>query len=358
MSRQKRPTEEEISQRIAYVTRKKHEKGGLRELWCGLRHKTIPMLYSRKESISLLVVSSVLLRALLFAASIIVAALTRRAFAAGSPPITDLKTLLDVLPRAKWPDYALAAAGFLLAGAPKVLDYVREVRRLMTRAEPSRQAAFDHLRAALKTTKLRPDDDKVIPAEAITHVLHALSTQVKRLLADEGEDSSLQAVSFLAFEDENGEIMSTVATTKVAGSTGYPISSYKLMAYYAAVHVRDWFVEHDFQSLENPFEKGRHQGDLHEEPSYKSLLFFPVFHTEKVLHEETQTKSVQDYCLGVICFSCDRPFQFWRVGDHKKGKDGFGTVAYAESRFYIQLLASLCWGHDEIVALPLEEARS
>jgi len=113
------------------------------------------------------------------------------------------------------------------------------------------------------------------------------------------------------------------------------------------------FAEHDFKNKRNPFPKHRLTvvGDRVPIP-YRSVLYMPIYTSEVIQvspnNQPTgggRSSDVADYCIGVVCVHCVKPYRFWRLGDSLRAGGGFGEIAYDRSLSYITLMMRLIEGN-------------
>lgn len=329
----------------AYVENRLSTKGGFKEAFGGVWHKTIPLILGTGQKVSTLRLGALLLEVLLLLAAAIFPILVRKIAevpAAGKQRPTGLAAITDAIQRATETDYLLAIAAIALVFGPKVLSALVKLRS----DKPSNHTAYSDFAAAIEKMPAIATDSSGpvanVGTDAIRLCLSALKVEIAQLIADENRVTD---VTLLEFCDARGQQMQVRARTSNE-ATHRPIQSKQFLAYYVAMRGR-WFVEHNFLKSGHPFPPTRLTVRGNPSVNYCSVLYLPIMASTQVAQGKSNgaTELVTiDYCIGVICIHSAKPYRFWRWGDHKKRMEGMGDVAYQRALPYISLITRLIEG--------------
>jgi hypothetical protein len=334
-----------------YLDRNLHGVSAFYRECCGIWHKSIPKTVGITKNITLFVFLALAVRAVLISAQASAPILVRKVYLqppdahANQAPVNGLLAALNALDKI---DCCLIAIVIILATAPKALEKLG--RR---KSDSEEHDALVHLAAAMKAMPPIAQASESSPAHsellnsALQSCLEGLKLEITQLLGED-RNAKLTDVTLLEFCDANGDHLQVRARTEVAGQTHRPIPSYKFLAYYVGMRGRA-FAEHDFQNKRNPFPKHRLTivGDRVPIP-YRSVLYMPIYTSKTAstgvsarIEGTTEKRRVIDYCIGVVCVHCVKPYRFWRLGDSRRSGGGFGDIAYDRSLSYITLIKRL-----------------
>ena len=317
---------------------------------CGIWHKSIPKAIGLTKAFTAFAFLALIVRAVLISAQASAPVLMRKIYQpidahTNQVPIDGVLAAMKALDGI---DYLLIVIFIILATAPKALE---KLSRKKTDNES--HAALVHLAAAMKTMPplSQTDASGHIPEESSSRALQAclegLKIEITQLLGED-QNAKLTDVTLLEFCDDHGGQLQVRARTELPGQTHRPIPSYKFLAYYVGMRGRA-FAEHDFKNKRNPFPKHRLTVVGKSVPiPYRSVLYMPIY-TSKITsirpHAANEggkeSFSVVDYCIGVVCVHCVKPYRFWRLGDSLRSGGGFGDIAYDRSLSYITLIKRL-----------------
>jgi len=322
----------------AYVRRGMYETGGLREAWCGFKHKTGPYLIGSVTSLSVSKVASALARLTLFCGAAFLPILIRKVVTAapGTAP-SGLSGLFGQLQRFDATDVLLGTIGVIFTGLPKLLEAWSKSK------DATPHSPYYDLAAAVRAMPAVGTEMEAVN-EAIRLTLGALQGELSELVGDDRKPR-LTDITLLEFCDPAGKMMQVRARTANHEPVKRPASSERFLAYYVGMEGR-WFAEHDFHNRRNPFPPTRVSERGSPPAEYRSILFLPVMYSERRVDAPTDSQfahstQILDSCIGVICVHSPRPFRFWRWGDHRKKTGAFGNVAYERSMPYIALVTRL-----------------
>lgn len=331
----------------AYVAKRLSTKGGAIEAVAGLWHKTLPMMIGAGRRISALRLAAIFLELFLLVSAAVFPILARKV--AEQAPANTIKptgfgAIIDAIQRAGDTDIALAGLAVMLIMGPRILSTAAKIRS----AQRLNHSAYSDLAAAIeKMPALRFDSNGLGPIadgvdQAIRLSLSALKVEVCQLIA---EENNVTDVTLLEFCDPDGNQMQVRARTSNE-STHRPISSKHFLAYYVAMRGR-WFAEHNFLKSAHPFPTNRLTVRGSPKVNYASVLYLPIMTSERKAMQNPAGEPIQvtiDYCIGVICIHNEKPYRFWRWGDHRKHMGGMGDVAYQRALPYISLITRLIEG--------------
>jgi len=326
-----------------YVRSRMYSKGGLfREAIAGLRHKTLPFWFGRESSITLGKIVSLTLRALIIIGAAFLPVLGRRTMFSNNMPNDggDLgfDRVAGLLGDLTGTDYFLGACGAIFIGLPKLIDVWQKTSR------PRAFSQYGELAAAIdKMPPLEAGDHNALQF-ALTHALSALRSEMTELIGDESR-KRVTDVTLLQYCDAAGSKMQVTARTAVGEPTHRPRDAFLFLANFVGREGR-WFAEHDFLRRRNPFKHSRLTVQGNPRVSYRSVLYLPILtaiRKHNLLQEQHGPMAdITDCCMGVICVHSERPYRFWRWGDHNKDNGGgFGNVAIERALPYISLVTKL-----------------
>lgn len=335
-----------------YVHRRSSKAGGITEAYHGLRCKTIPFLLGWGK-VSWLSVAGLFTKTLLLAIAASTPIFVRKVLS-GTPAgkTSASEVLLATFAQLDSIDAVLALLAIASTFIPRVVESLGKQK-----AGGHKHLPFSNLSAAIKQM---PALEKQEPqtTDALNFTLQALRDEMAELVDDLGRIRITEA-TLLTFVNRNGHRMQVRSRTATNEPVGRPVDSFRLLAYYVALKGRP-FIEHDFLHSENPFPSVRLTVPGGQRVGYRSVLYLPIMTSEWIevsLPEGVQgapEQQVVDHVIGVICVHCEKPYRFWRYGDHAKPHDGFGTIAYARALPYITLVSRLIEGTAPKVKLEVE----
>lgn len=323
-------------------------KGGLKEGFSGLRHKTLPFIAGLESSITPGWVLAILLRIFLFLAIAFYPIFIRRATGASpaqsahfmGPPIQtsfgdSLHSLWSLISNPEPVDYVLGLIAIVLTGVPKLVELTRRQRSV------KQHSPYYDLSSAILAMPSATQAPDAACDESIRLTLCALKEEMSELTGDEGKQRVTE-VTLLEFCDAHGHQMQVRSRTANHEEVKRPVASGKFVAYYVAMLGR-CMAEHDFFSRRNPFPKTRISVVGSPAVTYRSVLYMPIMRADRGTLPAGQhgAPMLVDGCLGVICVHSSKPYRFWRWGDHTKTTGGFADVAFERSMPYIALVKRL-----------------
>ena len=330
-----------------YVDRRGSEAGGISEACHGLWCKTIPILLGWGK-VSWVSVSGLLARALLLAIAASMPIFVRKVLA-GAPPASarPVDVLLGTFAKLDTVDVVLALLAIAATFIPKVIEALGKQKPAGSKHLPFTDlaAAIEQMPAIDVGGRGRDGKSQVAVTAALNSTLKALREEMADLVDDVGRQRITEA-TLLNFDNDQGTRMVVRARTATHEPIGRPVDAFRLLAYYVGMRGRP-FVEHDFLHSANPFPPKRLTVPGAQKVGYRSVLFLPIMASEVVEVELPQgvqgapDRRVDDNVIGVICVHCERPYRFWRFGDHSKPHDGFATIAYGRALPYIALVTRL-----------------
>jgi hypothetical protein len=335
------PTAEEAQ---AYIRQGIYGKGGYKEAWGGLIHKSIPDWIGSRKSVTLSQVLAFLVRLLVIVVAALFPLLIRKLTTPSSNQLhlasgsvfDSVHSIGEVVVTASSLDYVLAVISLLIVVAPRILDV------LSKKAKSGKHAPFLDLTAAIRKIPVQTGQKNQRDTdESIRLTLLALREEMA-LLSGEIAGHGVTDVTLLEFCDSNGQQMQVRARTANHEEVRRPVQATRFVAYYVAKEGRN-FVEHDFKNSRNPFPPKRLtvKGNLNVD--YRSVLYLPIMCSERQELPQNAHGPMQviDQCVGVICIHSAKAYRFWRWGDHKKGVGGFADVAFGRAMPYIALVERL-----------------
>lgn len=333
--------EQQKEKRAKYVARKLTSKGGFAEGRAGFRHRTLPYLLGleSKGKVSLVVASILKLLPLFLGAMMPVVA--RKVYpqdaAAARVAAQGPEAVLKAVASMDFTDAALISTVVSIAVVNKLSE--RFFKRAKAHSN-NPQARMCEAIESLPVDQLAGLNDSRHASNLLLKTcLAGIKHEICSLLLDDA-GKVVTDVVYWEFSDNQGRRMH-VRSRLVTDKPQRPsVDSFSLQAYYVARSGKV-FAEHDFQHRDNPFPKDRASvADKNVKSTYKSVLFIPIITTEESVGHSGDVVDY-DYCIGVICVASDRPFRFWRWGDHNRDEGTFGKVAYDHVRHYIQLIRRL-----------------
>ncbi|WKB52951.1 hypothetical protein [Eleftheria terrae] len=334
----------------AYVCSRLDRAGGWREAAAGLWHRTLPDLVGSTRGITFAGAAIVLLRALLLAGAASLSVFMRKTYNHEVQPANAAdgwEAILQIFQNLDSLDYFFMGLGVLVVGAPKLLD---SWRRRSPRAD--RRLAYKYFVGAVRRLPLNPAHDGLGVVEAsLREVLEALRYEVCELIGDSGGKGT--DATLLVFSDPTGQRMEVLARTDTSRPTRRPVDAHRLLAYYVGTDGR-WMAEHHFgRARGSPFKPVRATSPGVPAP-YKSILFIPIVVSDPAPSSNTgvsDAASAVDRCIGVVCVHSEKPYRFWRWGDHRQALGGFGNIVFERASPYIAFIAHTLRGRAHEVAL-------
>ena len=325
-------------------------KGGWREGLGGLWHKTLPYIAGRANSMTLLSFAGFVMGLMLFVSIALYPIILRKALmtSAGAVPVNNppmtvlqgLRLIGDMISDPSPMDIALGILALTLTGTPKLLA-------LLSRSSVAwHHSPYNDLAAAIRAMPNGAPFDAASTDESINLVLRSLQLEMSELI---GENSDRRAtdVTLLVFGNREGSTMEVRARTAAHendASLHRPYPSGRFMAYYVAMCGRN-YAEHNFANGRNPFPLYRITVPGSPPVTYRSVLFLPIMCASRPPAERRTVggllPDVVEGCIGVICVHSQKPYRFWRYGDHTKAAGGFADIAGAQAMPYIALLKRL-----------------
>ena len=326
---------------LDYVERKLSKRGGFTEAKSGFRHRTFPYLIGleSKNRTNLILASLLKLVPLILGAMVPIVARKvypqHAAAASASPqgPEAVLRAMAAI-------DSTDAALIFVVMSIALLNKFSEKFFKASKVAEGNPHARICEAIEGLPLQQLAGMNSAPNANDALLKTcLAGIKHEISGLLLDES-GIVISDVVYWEFVDARAKRMRVRARLVSDKPQRQSVDSHVLQAYYVA-RTGKIFAEHDFQHRDNPFSKERPSlVDRSTKATYKSILFIPIVTNDEEASDDGETID-RDYCIGVICVSSDRPFRFWRWGDHKRDEGTFGKVAYDHVRPYIQLIRRL-----------------
>lgn len=333
-----------------YVDRRGTQAGGVIEACSGLWCKTIPVLLGWGK-VSWVSVSGLLARALLLGITASAPIFVRKVLA-GAPPASapPLDVLLGTFAKLDSVDVVLVLLAIAATFIPKLIEALGKQKPAGAKHLPFTDlaTAIEQMPAIDVAGRGRDGSSDVAVSAALNSALRALREEMADLVDEVGRQRITEA-TLLTFDNDQGTRMVVRARTASHEPIGRPVDAFRMLAYYVGMRGRP-FVEHDFLHSANPFPPKRLTVPGAQKVGYRSVLYLPVMASkvvEVMLPQDVQgapERRVEDNVIGVICVHCERPYRFWRFGDHLRPHDGFATIAYARALPYIALVTRLIEG--------------
>ncbi|MCW7537870.1 hypothetical protein OOT46_08415 [Aquabacterium sp. A7-Y] len=334
----------------AYVCSRLNRAGGWREAVAGLWWRTLPDLVGSTRGVSFVGACIVLLRVLLLVGAASLSVFMRKTYDQAAPVEEDAEgweAILNIFQNLDSVDLFFMTVAVLVVGAPKVLDSWRRNGK-----RPDRRLAYKYFVGALRRLPLVPPDGGLAMVEpSLREALEALRFEVSELIGDRGAKDT--DATLLVFCDPLGQRMEVLARTDTSRPTRRPVDAHRLQAYYVGTDGR-WMVEHQFgRSRGTPFKPVRATTPGVPAP-YKSILFIPIVVSDPGPPHAggmPDPAAAVDRCIGVVCVHSEKPYRFWRWGDHRLVLGGFGNIVFERASPYIALVAHTLRGRAHEVAL-------
>lgn len=336
-----KPTEAQRDDCAKYVANKASTKGGYREGWAGFRQRTLPYLLGleHKSRASIILASGLKLIPLFLGAMLPVVA--RKIYPHPLPQQnaapTGLEAIFKAIASIDITDLAFISAVVFITIFSKASEkYFKRTKPSPTNPHARMCEAIE----ALPIQEIATNRDSHNTTEALLKsCLAGIKHEISSLLLDDS-GTTISDVVYWDFCDNQCKRMKVRSRLVADKPKRKGADSRNLQAFYVA-KLGKVFAEHNFQDKSNPFPKDRAGvADIAEKSTYKSILFFPITTTEE--HPDENGEPIErDYCVGVVCVASDRPFRFWRWGDHKTNEGTFGVIAYKQVTPYIALIRKL-----------------